>query len=98
MEYVILSIPKEKGAALGRLVQDDLVSRQTIAVREGEGLGIESKDTFVMIEGAEEALSKARELLGDDGKVIEGNEREDIYKKIKEAEDQVAEGLGLMFG
>ena len=26
MEYIILQIPKEKGAALGRIVQDDLVN------------------------------------------------------------------------
>ena len=97
MDYVILSIPKGKSGALGRIVQDDLVSRQTIAVREASGLGLEGDDTFVLIEGSDEALKKAVELLGDEGAAVERG-KDDIYEKIKEAEEKVAEGLGLMFG
>lgn len=97
MDYVLLSIPKGKSGALGRLVQDDLVSRQTIAVREASGLDMEGDDTFVLIEGSDEALKKAVELLGDEGTNVEDG-KDDIYAKIKEAEEKVAEGLGLMFG
>ncbi|MGA1821236.1 MAG: hypothetical protein ACMUIG_01760 [Thermoplasmatota archaeon] len=97
MDYVLLSIPKGKSGALGRIVQDDLVSRQTIAVREASGLGMEGDDTYVLIEGSDQSLKKAVELLGDDGStVVEG--KEEIYTRIKKAEDEVAEGLGLMFG
>lgn len=97
MDYVIVKIPKEKSTVLGKIVQDDLVSRQTIAVREGEGLGIESKDTFVLVEGSKEALDKVEEIIGEDAELINGDEKEDIYGRIKEAEEKVAEGLGMMF-
>mgnify|MGYP006284266285 CR=1 FL=1 len=97
MDYVIVSLPKDKSSTLGKIVQDDLVSRQTIAVREGEGLGLESENTFVLVEGSEESLEKVKELVGDGGEFIEGDDKKEIYDKIKEAEEKVAEGLGMMF-
>ncbi len=98
MDSLIVSIPREKGSLLGRIVNDDLVSRQTIAVREAKGLDIESEDTYVLVEGSEESIRKLRDIIGEDGRIIEGDEKESIHHKIKEAEDQIAEGLGMMFG
>jgi len=98
MDYEILRLPKGKSAVLGKIVQDDLISRQTIAVRDSVSLGLEGEDTLILIEGAEDALSRLKELVGEEGTFIQGDERSGIYKKIKEDEDSVAEGLGLMFG
>ncbi len=98
MEYQIIKLPKGSSAVLGKLVQDDLISRQTIAVRDTISLGLDGEDTIVMIEGSPEALKKAIEIVGDDGSLIEGRDKEEVFNKIKTAEDEVAEGLGLMFG
>lgn len=98
MDYVIIMIPRDKGAALGRIVQDDLVSRQTLNIREAKGLGMPGDETYVLIEGTEPSLKKAVELVGADGKEIRPPERERIREALKKAEDEVAEGLGLMFG
>jgi len=98
MEYVILEIPKDKGAALGRIVQDDLVNRQTLNIREAKGLGMESDHTYVLVEGTRESLDKAIALLGEDGSTVPSPEKERIYDLLKKAEEEVAEGLGLMFG
>jgi hypothetical protein len=98
MEYVIIMIPKQNGAALGRIVQDDLVSRQTLNIREAKGLGMPGDETYVLIEGSEPSLKKAVELVGAEGKVIPSPDRERIRESLKKAEDEVAEGLGLMFG
>jgi hypothetical protein len=98
MEYEIIRLPKGKSAVLGKIVQDDLVSRQTIAVRDTASVGLDGEDTIILIEGSEESLSKAKEILGEDGSLLDSKEKKDVYERIKEAEDNVAEGLGLMFG
>lgn len=98
MDYVIIMIPKQNGAALGRLVQDDLVSRQTLNIREAKGLGMNGDETYVLIEGSDPSLKKAVELVGNEGKVIPSPDKESIRDALKKAEEEVAEGLGLMFG
>lgn len=98
MEYEVIRLPKGRSAVLGKIVQDDLVSRQTIAVRDAESVGLEGEDTIILIEGSNEALSKAKEILGEDGSLLVNSEKKVVYDRIKEAEDNVAEGLGLMFG
>ena len=98
MDYIIISLEKDKSAALGKLVQDDLVSRQTINIREARGLGIEKDETYILIEGSEEALKKAQELISDEGTTLPSPEKERIRDLLRKADDEVAEGLGLMFG
>lgn len=98
MDYIIISLAKDKGAALGKLVQDDLVSRQTINIREAKGLGIEKDETYILIEGSEEALKKAQDLISGEGATLPSPEREMIRDLLRKAEEEVAEGLGLMFG
>ncbi len=98
MEYIILFLERGKSALLGKILQDDQVSRQTIAVREPSGIGLPGEGTYLLIEGAEVALKKAVEIAGKEAKLIEGKDKGDIQKRIKDAEENVAEGLGLMFG
>lgn len=98
MDFVIIAIPRDKGAVLGKLVQDDLVSRQTLNIREAKGLGIEKDETYVLIEGSEAALKRAVEVVGQDASVVASPAKEEIRDLLKKAEDEVAEGLGMMFG
>ncbi|MGA1847728.1 MAG: hypothetical protein ACMUHB_00175 [Thermoplasmatota archaeon] len=98
MDFEIIKLPKGKSAVLGKIVQDDLVSRQTIVVRDMVSLNLEGEDTLVLIEGSKEALEKAMEIVGDEGTSLSGEEKQKIHKIIMDAEENVAEGLGLMFG
>ncbi len=98
MEYIILFLEKGKSALLGKVLQDDIISRQSIKVQEPSSLGLKGEGTYLMIEGAPDALKKAIEIAGPECRSIEGPEKEDIRKRILEAEESVAEGLGLMFG
>ena len=98
MDHEIIRLPKGSSSVLGKIVQDDIVSRQTIVVRDAGSVGLEGEDTIILIEGSEEALEKAKEIVSDSGSLLESAEKEDVYNRIKEAEDSVAEGLGLMFG
>ncbi|MBN1390635.1 MAG: hypothetical protein JXA22_08340 [Candidatus Thermoplasmatota archaeon] len=98
MDFEIIKLPKGKSAVLGKIVQDDLVSRQTIAVRDTDSLGMKGEFTIILIEGSEPALRRVLEIVGEEGTILKGQEKEETYKKIKDDEDNVAEGLGLMFG
>ena len=98
MEYIILFLEKGKSALLGKVLQDDAVSRQSIKVQEPSSLGLKGDGTYLMIEGAPEALNKAKEIAGPEARSIEGADKENIRNKILEAEESVAEGLGMMFG
>jgi hypothetical protein len=98
MDFEIIKLPKGKSSTLGKLVQDDMVSRQTIIVRDMASLNLEGDDTLILVEGSKEALEKALEIVGDDGSPLSGEEKDRIYVTIMDAEENAAEGLGLMFG
>lgn len=98
MDYSIIELPKGSSEMIGKLVQDDLISRQTIVIRDRGSLELEGEGSIVMIEGSTEALSKAADMVGASGNVLQGDEMSSLYKKIKESEDNAASGLGLMFG
>jgi len=77
------------------VVKDDIISRQSIMEKnawEGEGV-------YLMIEGSEEALKRAGDLLREKGVGALGEkEAEKIYKKIKSEEEDAAAGMGAIFG
>ncbi|MFQ6060813.1 MAG: hypothetical protein ACE5KV_05925 [Thermoplasmata archaeon] len=96
--YVLFKVPVEKRGKVNQLLKDDLVSRQSIIVRDASALMMEGKETYVLIEGSDEALKKAEELFEEIGEKLEGKEAEDIYSKIKEKEEDATGGMGLLFG
>ncbi len=78
------------------LFKDDLVSRQTLVKRDGMSLGLKDNYIYLLVEGSEEAINRARDLAGE--RELKGEESEEIYRKIKEAEDEASAGLGAIFG
>ena len=79
------------------LLKDDLVSRQSLTFRNAAVFGSKEDAVCVRISGSEEALLKAKELIGGKGKLIEGPEKDKILKQIAEEEDAVAKGFGSIF-
>ena len=98
MSYAIFSVDNEKRNKIKEVLSDDLVSRQSITTRDAKALKIEKEAQFILIEGTDEALDKAKELFQDLGDLIEGTDAEDIYKKFKEDEEGAAAGVGFIFG
>jgi len=96
--YVIFSIPKEKKSKADELLKDDLVSRQSIIIRECTALGMKDLDLLVLIEGSEAAVKHARELFKETGKPLEGPQAADAYDRFRKESDDVASGVGLLFG
>ncbi len=96
--YTILKIEKINSGCIDQIYRDDVVSRQSIIRREGIALGLKDEAVYVLIEGSEEGVKKAEEICKDKVSILKDNEREDIYRKFKELEDQSLEGMGSIFG
>ena len=98
MNYVIFSVDKTQVSKVNQILRDDLVSRQSIVLRDASALNIEKDVRYVLIEGTDEAIKKAEELFAEVGKKEDDEEAKNIYNKIKTEESDAAVGVGLIFG
>ncbi|MBI2583333.1 MAG: hypothetical protein HYW25_01580 [Candidatus Aenigmarchaeota archaeon] len=77
------------------LKKDDIVGRQSIAIRNASVLGLEG-DIFIIIDGNEAAIKRAQELLKG---IAQKSKKEDlVLKKYDELEEKAAEGFGAILG
>jgi rubrerythrin len=88
------SFSKAKNTVYG----DDMLSRQTINFRESKALGMEKEGYYLEIDGSEESIAHAKEVLAELAKEVDKDEKEKILKKIEEQEDSAAQGFGTLFG
>ncbi len=95
--YAIFEVEKDKAARIADVLSDDLISRQTTVVRDGDSLGLKEGITYVMIEGSEEAVKRGVELFSQ-FHIKETEEPEGAYSAIKEGEEDAASGIGTIFG
>lgn len=98
MSYAVFSVEKTQASKINKILKDDLISRQSISVRDASALNIDKDVRYVIIEGTDEALKKAEELFVEAGKKEDDEEAKAIYDKIKSQEGEVAQGVGLIFG
>ncbi|MCD6381774.1 MAG: hypothetical protein J7L43_02235 [Candidatus Aenigmarchaeota archaeon] len=93
----IVFFTKEKTKVDDIVKKDDLISRQSLLWRSADSLGINDKEGyFLLIEGSEEAIEKAKNLLKDLAEVVKDDE--EIIKKIKEDEEKAMVGFGNILG
>ncbi|MEW5761119.1 MAG: hypothetical protein AB1779_10190 [Candidatus Thermoplasmatota archaeon] len=97
MVYAVFSVEKEKSGRISEVLRDDIVSRQSIVIREAVVFGIEKNISYVLIEGSEEGIRRAKELFKDIGNIEEEKEAEKIYNYIKSTESSAEIGLGTVF-
>ena len=98
MTYIIFSIPTENKNKAKEVLKDDIISRQSITIRDASALKIEKDVQFILIEGTDVALARAKEMFKDISSIEEGQAAEDIYAKFKEDEAGAAESVGFIFG
>ncbi len=95
----VFFIGKEKyGGVKNKLYADEVVSRQSITVKESSALGKGSDGYYVQIDGNEKAIEKASELLGNAARKLKGKEEKEIISAIEGQESTAAEGFGAIFG
>ncbi len=93
--YVVFKF-KGEDAKMREIYQDDLVGRQTIIKRDAKSLGLDGKEVYMVVEGSSDAIERAKEIAK--GIIIEGEEAEKIYNRIKESEEEASLGMGAIFG
>ena len=98
MAYEIYEISRENESVIEEVKKDDVVMRQSIWTRDAKSLGKEGNSVFLKIEGSEEALKRAEEILAGKAKKLTGDEKEEINKKFVGDEEAASEGMGFIFG
>ncbi len=99
MEYAVFEIEAGKEGDAKMLEQDDLISRQTITIRNATALGLEGDSTYIKIEGSDEALKRATGMVADNelGEKLSEKEAQEIYDTIAEEEENASQGMGMIF-
>ena len=95
--YEVFEVSSEKSKVMGEILSDDLISRQNTNIRDGESLGFKENVTYVMVEGKEEAVERAKKLFEEEGIDVAEN-REEVKDKFKEEGQAAAQGVGTVFG
>ncbi|HEY4704422.1 MAG TPA: hypothetical protein VII27_01620 [Thermoplasmata archaeon] len=96
--FKVFSVPPAQKAKAGDVLKDDLVSRQSIAEREADALGFPGLGTLYLVEGEDRAVTRAAELFKGIGEDLPADKAAAVRQKIRDQEDDVAAGVGLIFG
>jgi len=80
------------------LRKDDIVSRQSIEVRDARALGVDGDGRIILVEGTEIALDRAEALLKDHAAVLKAADAESVYRRFRSQDEDAAVGMGLVFG
>jgi hypothetical protein len=98
MSYVIFEVKSAEGGKIQTMLQDDIVNRQSIVIRDANSLDIKGAASYLKIEGSSEGLKRAKELAKELGmKKLPDKKAKKIDEKIKEQEDSAATGMGMIF-
>lgn len=96
--YVIINVPYERRGRADDVLKDDVVSRQSIVIRDSSVLGMPGFGVLVLIEGGEDAVKRALKLFEGIGERLPDEKERESYQKIKAEEDSAATGMGMIFG
>ena len=97
MAWTLFSVPTAKRAELDAALKDDRVSRQSQKVRDAAAMGGPSGTTYVLVEGAADAVHHAEELLGPIGEKLPIADAEALYLRFKDEDEAASAGMGLFF-
>jgi Mg/Co/Ni transporter MgtE len=98
MSYVIFEVKSAEAGKIQTMLQDDIVNRQSIIIRDANSLEIKEAVSYLKVEGSTEGLKRAKELAKELGmKKLPDKKAKKIDEKIKEQEDSAATGMGMIF-
>ena len=97
MAHVVIGVKKEFVSKVPELLKDDLISRQSITTREAAALEIKSDLYFVIIEGNEKGVERAREVFKPVGEPLPEKEAREVFDKVKAEEEKASMGVGMIF-
>jgi len=98
MAYVIFEVKSAEAGKIQTMLQDDIVNRQSIVIRDASSLDIKEAVSYLKVEGSTEGLKRAEELAKELGMTkLKEKKAKKIEEKIKEQEDSAATGMGMIF-
>ena len=95
--FKVFSVPPTKKAEKDAVLKDDAVSRQSIAERDADALGFPGLGTLILIEGDDKAVARAAQLFKGVAEELRPEKAAAVRQKIRDQEDDVAAGVGLIF-
>src|SRR2546430_17035370 len=93
--YRVFRLPAAHAEKANVLLGDDLVSRQSVTVREARSPGLKGDDRFIEVEGSEAALARAVELLKDVAPPLEGAKADVVYRRPRSPAPRAPPRVGL---
>lgn len=97
MASTLFLVPSTRRDALDRVLNDDVVGRQSRKIREAGTLGGPAGELYVWISGSESGVERAVELLAEVGKRLPPAEAAPIEKAFRDEDDSASAGMGLFF-
>ncbi len=97
MEAVFL-FPKEASARSREILEDDLIGRQSVTLRDARALGADRDGTLVFIEGDAAAIERFASLAEDAAERLEEDQATSLRALLRKEEESAAEGVGFLFG
>lgn len=98
MAYVIFEVKSAEAGKIQTMLQDDIVNRQSIVIRDANSLDIKEPVSYLKVEGSPEGLKRAEVLAKELGMTkLPVKKAKKIEEKIKEQEDSAATGMGMIF-
>ncbi len=92
--FKVYSLDKNSRGELDKILNDDVIGRQTIIYRDGENYGMPGK-YIIIIEGSPDIFNNIKKV-SDELKPVDN--ADEIYKKIKDEENSSQDGMGYIFG
>ncbi|MFQ5552106.1 MAG: hypothetical protein ACE5EW_00025 [Thermoplasmata archaeon] len=97
MDAVFL-FPKEAASRSREILEDDLISRQSVTLRDARSLGMERDGTLVFIQGDAAAIERFETLAEEAAERLAEDEAAPLTARLRKEEEDAAEGVGLLFG
>ncbi len=95
--FKVYELEKTENKILDKLLNDDILGRQSIQYKNGEDYGYPSS-YIVIIEGSEDIFKRVDEISESKLRELGDKKAQKIYEKIKNEENSSKEGMGFIFG
>jgi hypothetical protein len=97
--FQVYRFPTSKRGAMDAALSDDILSRQSLVVRDSRHFGTPGDWIYLFVEGTEAGILRADAVLLD--AAVGGERAPDasvLHQLLKDEEDAAASGLGSIFG
>jgi len=94
--HQVYRFPSSARARLEEALGDDILSRQSLTIRDARHFGVPGDWTYLFVEGEEKGILRADGVLLDFGERAPDGEA--LYRMLKDEEDAAASSLGSIMG